>query len=71
MLLEREDIGLSQEDVVATAATLIKTAGTGLFLFQTMCMGSTLSSNPTSIACEDQRLIRTSFKATFSSEDFK
>ena len=40
------------------------TVGTTLFLFQKMCRGTdALKSNPTSFACEDWRLIRTSFKA--------
>lgn len=44
---------------------------TGLFFFQKMCMGSALSSNPASIACEAPGLSRTSFKVESSSEDFK
>lgn len=43
----------------------------GLFLFQKMCMGSALSSNPASMACGATGLSRTSFKSESSSEDFK
>ena len=58
------------DSILSFSPLLLETEGVGLLLgqlysFSRKCVGAliALKSNPTSFACEDRRLIRTSFKA--------